>query len=466
MKFKLFGLAAAALMIGLLFQASAPAQAAHKSHAPGNPMIFVHGGSGSGAQWESQSQRFESNGYPANYVNVLEYDSASLFNLITHQVNTPLLLQIWGNLDQLIDSTLAQTGATQVDLLGHSLGTLVLQGYLTSSPTRAAKVGHYVNIDGQGAPAPPGGVPTLALVAGLGLGSPITGATNVTIPNQTHVECATSPESFAVIYKFFTGKDPATSEIIPEFPLFIKLSGRAVFFPSNAGVPDGTVQVWPVDGKTGMRLTKKPVATFPLSGDGSWGPVYAIGGLHYEFAVVRAGQFTHHFYYEPFLRDDHLIRLQTEPPNTGLGLITDMSPNQTDLIIIRYKELWGDQGANNDVLTVDGSNVISPATHPLARFINGTFVFDKGSDKVSHLGVVVPPFNLITFLTAVDLYIAAATPPNATVSSVLTPRDAGGKTDVINVPNWASTTDRVTLQFRDFSQDINSWLDYVKSLLR
>ena len=48
-----------------------------QSTAPGNPMIFVHGGSGVGAQFESQSQRFESNGYPADYVKVLEYDSRS-----------------------------------------------------------------------------------------------------------------------------------------------------------------------------------------------------------------------------------------------------------------------------------------------------------------------------------------------------------------------------------------------------
>ena len=82
------------------------------------------------------------------------------------------------------------------------------------------------------------------------------------------------------MFKFFMGKPPATSDIVPEFPLFIKLSGRAVFFPSNAGVPDGTVQVWPVDGETGKRLTSIPLATYPLSGDGSWGPLTpSVAGL-------------------------------------------------------------------------------------------------------------------------------------------------------------------------------------------
>ena len=41
-----------------------------------NPIIFVHGGSGSGAQFESQAMRFTSNGYPQGHIAVLEYDSS------------------------------------------------------------------------------------------------------------------------------------------------------------------------------------------------------------------------------------------------------------------------------------------------------------------------------------------------------------------------------------------------------
>ena len=41
------------------------------------PLIFVHGGAGSGAQFESQGLRFSSNGYPRSYINVFEYDSTT-----------------------------------------------------------------------------------------------------------------------------------------------------------------------------------------------------------------------------------------------------------------------------------------------------------------------------------------------------------------------------------------------------
>jgi len=40
------------------------------------PVIFVHGGAGSAAQFESQAMRFTSNGYPAECIMAFEYDSS------------------------------------------------------------------------------------------------------------------------------------------------------------------------------------------------------------------------------------------------------------------------------------------------------------------------------------------------------------------------------------------------------
>ncbi len=138
-------------VIGILIAAPAA-----DAKPPLNPIIFVHGGSGSGAQFESQAMRFTSNGYPHRHIAVLEYDSSSIGTIL------PAVL---ARLDALIAQLKASTGRAQVDLLGHSLGTFVCQTYL-ASPARAANVAHYVNIDGASAPAPPGNVPTLALWAG------------------------------------------------------------------------------------------------------------------------------------------------------------------------------------------------------------------------------------------------------------------------------------------------------------
>ena len=148
---------------------AAPAHAAESrrpAHAP-RPMIFVHGFSGSGGQFDSQARRFASNGYPSSWIEAHEYDS-------TFATNTRE--QVYAGLDERITRLLAATGADRIDLLGHSLGTALMQAYLNSSPQRAARVAHYVNLDGASATAPPGNVPTLAI---WGEGDPartITGA--------------------------------------------------------------------------------------------------------------------------------------------------------------------------------------------------------------------------------------------------------------------------------------------------
>jgi pimeloyl-ACP methyl ester carboxylesterase len=404
-----------------------------------HPMVFVHGGSGSGSQFESQKMRFAENGYPDDYVRVFEYDSS-------FSVESPADVQ--ARLDSFIAQVKQETGRNQIDLLGHSLGTAVSQTYLNSSPAHAANVAHYVNIDGAQAASPPGGVPTLAIWAGRGTpGRSIGGATNVTVPNQTHVQSATSPESFAEMFRFFTGQAPATTDIVPEHGK-ITISGRAVLFPQNVGVPAGaTLTIWRVKDSNGQRIAH-PVATPALAGDGSWGPVEVQSGKRYEFVVEQQGQ-SHHFFYEPFRRSDHLIRLLTNVPGTSFDLIMDRSPNQVNLIMVRYKELWGDQGSENDVLTVNGTNVINAATSPVSHRTNAMFAFDQGSDGVSDVSAPIPVFFGIPFVSAVDLFIPAGSPPTGTVRVALTSRGSGPAREV-SFPNYPSSNNTVTVQLNDF----------------
>jgi pimeloyl-ACP methyl ester carboxylesterase len=408
-----------------------------------NPVIFVHGFAGSGAQFESQKLRFTSNGYPERRIRVLEYDSTFASNTIA---------DIDARLDQLIAELQRQTGRPQVDLVGHSLGTALSQGYLNSSPARAANVAHYVNVDGATAASPPGGVPTLAIWAGRSApGRTIGGATNVTIPNQTHVQAATSAETFVEMYRFFTGRQPLTSRVLPELGRRVAVAGRALEFPANAGVQHATLEVWQVSGRTGQRLRRHPVAVPAIGADGSWGPVWLRRGRHYEFALVRDGGTTHHFYYEPFVRSDHLVRLLTSDPGTGLDALVDKSDRHAYLVVTRNKELWGDQGAESDVVTVNGVDLLTPATAPARKLVIGMFAFDKGSDGASDLSAPLPAFFGLPFLSGVDLFIPAATPSTGTVSVALTSRGAG-PTRTVNFPNFPSTTNAVTVQLNDFER--------------
>jgi hypothetical protein len=465
MKARLLAAIAALLTIAAFMPSTTSAH--FQVHLSGiHPVIFVHGGSGSGSQFESQALRFESNGYSHEWIAVLEYDSSSAFDSQTRKVNQPFMDELWNRLDALIAQLEQETGATQVDILGHSLGTTVMQGYINSSAERAKKLAHYVNIDGGVANALPGTavgvpVPTLALWAGRPVTPSsgtaptgprqIVGALNVTIPDVTHVQCATSPLSFVEMYKFFTGFAPRTSNVIPQDGS-IELAGRAVIFPQNVGAAGVTLQIWRVDRATGHRVTSSPDAVYAIDESGNWGPFHGYSGQAYEFNLVRGGgEPDHPTYFEPFVRSDYLIRLNTQGAGGGISATLDRSPNHVNLVINRNQELWGDQDGENDVLLVNGVNVITPATNPITKLINAMFIWDKGSDGVSHIGVPVAPYSSITFFTGEDVYIPGNVHGAGTTSLVLISRTGGGIRQVVNVPNIASTVDRaISVTFNDY----------------
>jgi pimeloyl-ACP methyl ester carboxylesterase len=446
--------AAALAILGLLCAAPVGDARSHRHHhhyrvVQRNAVIFVHGFSGSGAQFESQKLRFTSNGYPDNYVTVLEYDSTTATTPQAEQ-------QIFTSLDHLIAHMKAITHRRQVDLIGHSLGTKLMQDYLNSSPQRAANVAHYVNVDGQTANSPPGGVRTLALWATKGptAATPnrsIKGAKNVTISDTTHVQCATDARSFWWMYKFFTGKAPRTTQIVPQKGR-ITISGRAVNFPQNTGLAGATVQVWPINQATGHRTSTTPIASQIVGSSGNWGPVPVQSGLRYELTLVRTdnpGAPTHHFYYEPFIRSDHLIRLLESDPVRQLGGLT--TPDMAALVIIRYKELWGDQGAENDILTLNGVNLCNATTCPVSKLVNALFAADFDHDQTLDSGETWPPYQAIMFVSSFDLFMPAQTPPTGEVTLTLKSRGQG-PVRTLTFPNFPATTDVVTAQLNDFEQ--------------
>ena len=434
----LLALATLLMSIGVLAR---PAEARRPAPVY-RPVIFVHGFVGSGGQFESQAQRFSSNGYPAGLVAAQEYDST--FATIT-------MAGVWTQLDGLITSLLAQSGADKVDLVGHSLGTAVSQGFLTSSPERAARVAHYVNLDGAPADALPGGVPTLAVWGEGNEGAVVAGATNVYQPDHSHVQVATSAETFDAMYRFFhDGQAPATTDIRPQHRVLI--SGRVSLFPTNAGADGTTLEIWQVDRATGFRKRGGPEATFAIGADGAWGPFKAHAGRYYELAV-RWPTSTQHFYFEPFTREDRLVRLLTQPPGTGLDSLREKSPDTANLLFVRYKELWGDQAGQSDALTVDGTNVLSPAIAPRAKRLNALFAFDAGLDGVTDLSAPIPALSALPFISGADVFISSS--PRRTVHLALTPRGGGGQVEVLNVPNWPSSTDFVSVQFRDWVKPVS-----------
>ena len=116
---------------------------------------------------------------------------------------------------------------------------------------------------------------------------------------------------------------------------------------------------------------------------------------------------------------------------------------------IRYKELWGDQGAESDKLLINGTNVCNSVLCPISKQVNAFFAFDRNRDGQTDLSEPDPVLGELPFIQGADVYVPAASPPNGTTSFQLVSRGVG-PVRTLNVPNWDSSTDGVTIQWNDF----------------
>jgi pimeloyl-ACP methyl ester carboxylesterase len=458
-------LATLALMTGTLLAATAPASASHEEEIP---VVFVHGGAGSGAQYESQAMRWASNGYGGE---VDAIDRTSSFSATLNPM-----------LDQFFDNVMERNDADQIHVVGHSLGVALMNNYLNSSPERTARVAKYIGVDSASAgqvpvcPGNPEPVPCMGIYReenqNLFLGDD-----NVYL-HGGHVEMATSAESFAHQYEFFTGHEPKTTDILPEPPGQVTVAGRAIDFPANTGVNGAELEIWQLNERTGARQELKASTT--LDATGNWGPVKLSGNHPHEFQLQRPGSnLVGHAYYPPFIRDDHLVRVLASPPGAASLTQTLSGPNHSAAVVIRNNEWWSNHpSGENDTLEVstksasqgrhDAGNVLVPGTGNASI---GVHLHDRGvpvsdvnatPDGVSSLSVI-PAFAAMAFQTGVDVFMPAATPADGTISFVNAPRGDTSKTQVLNVANWASDTHRLGVYMRDYAQDIDSWSECKKA---
>lgn len=100
-----------------------------------NPILFVHGWNASSSTWTTMVGRFKNDGWTDAQIVNWSYDF--------HQSNatTAALIQ------QKVDSMLLATGATQVDIITHSMGTLSAR-YYVKNLTGNGKVDALVSLGG------------------------------------------------------------------------------------------------------------------------------------------------------------------------------------------------------------------------------------------------------------------------------------------------------------------------------
>ncbi len=425
------------------------------------PIVFVHGFNGSAAQYETQAMRWASNDYP-NVVTGIDRIS-------------PLVVPTNDQLDAFFDAIMAETGDSQIYVVAHSAGTSIMVGYLNSSPERSAKVAKYINIDGASGTAPlyncpgnPAPVPCLNIARNP---NSTMGPNNIHPIDYGHTQCVTSDESFVWQYNFFMGKDPATTLVLPVPPGQVEIAGRALNYPDNTGINGATLQLWEVNSATGARKYSTPDAEVVVDATGNFGPWSVNGQQRYEIDVIRqsaTGRDQRHFYYEPFIRSDLLLRLNISPPDSILSeTIWKYKGPHTGVSVVRMKEWWGDNPVNPtnvDVLNIttttpggviDAGNVVTGGTASHSASTISMIIFDVGNDGVTHTDALIP---LGPFLAGIDAYMPApADPPNGKITFASQQRPTHSP-QVINTPNWSMDADHfMTVTFRDWTQEINTW---------
>nr|WP_256669765.1 hypothetical protein [Pseudomonas sp. OIL-1] len=402
--------------------------------------------------------RFDSNGYSADYVSAFEYSTNGL----------PIILAARDGalseaLDEHIERVLAEHNSDKVNIACHSLGTAVCGHYLNDQQ-RAAKVNAYVALDGAGGTGPdttcPGEEGWRAPCLGIFVDPERTiGPNNVHLPDETHVQAATSAASFAAQFEFFTGEEPTTTDIVVEEGE-VAISGRAVYFPANEGANGSTLRVWEIDSDTGERLANEPLDSFAIDATGEWGPVDLVTGAHYEFELQRPGRATHHFYRQPFLRASELVRFNTSAAGSEIETNTNSGPEHAALVISRDLEWYVDNGEQTDILEI---STVSPlqGDQPAFNLITpemgngniGIHVHDDVATPRETTGALLAYFHAQIFQTGADVFMPGDPDPDGYISIVSSPRGDTERKQQLNVPNWASSEHRISLTFNDFVQD-------------
>ena len=396
-----------------------------------NPIIMCHGFLASGDTYAGQVKRFTQNGYCGTSTYVFDWNSLGGGS----SVNA---------LNDFIDDVLMTTGATQVELVGHSAGGGLGYDYL-SDATRAQKVAHYVHLGSspQSAPAGPNGeVPTLNIYSpydAIVAGDEIPGATNVSLDLKDHYEVATSEQTFLEMFEFFRGESPNSSVIVSDDKRTV--SGKVLTLGENQALVGATVNVYKLNSSTGERTSSNPLFTYTTNVEGRWGSFNAEENVHYEFEVISANPADRklHYYREPFLTTDALVYLRAFPPASSLAgtLLASLPEDDDQAVVISFTS---SQAViyNRDVMTVEGYDL---STQEFASESNTTiayFLYDDGNGQTDESAVGL--FSFTSFLTGVDVLFP--TDQQETIDLNFNQRE-------LHVPSWPSETEGVTIAVFD-----------------
>ncbi|HEX9967006.1 MAG TPA: alpha/beta fold hydrolase [Solirubrobacterales bacterium] len=102
-----------------------------------DPILFVHGWSGSASNWSTMISRFEKDGYPKSYLRAYSYNT-SQSNITTAETVVK----------SEVEALKKATGAAKVDIIAHSMGSLNSRWYVKFVTGGEANVDEWVSLGG------------------------------------------------------------------------------------------------------------------------------------------------------------------------------------------------------------------------------------------------------------------------------------------------------------------------------
>ncbi len=363
------------------------------------PIVFVHGMLGSGDTYTQPIQRFMEQGYGPLQLITVDWNTVAFGN------NKASL-----QLDSIINNVLNKTGASQVNLVGHSAGGGLCYGYLKDS-IHAAKVAHYVHI-GSGRLSKPATVPTMNIYSKDDLvsgGADVAGATNISLSGKDHYEVATCSETFAAMYAFFNGTKAATKMSQHKLPIMV--SGRAVTFGENKAEANANIIIYEMDNKAGKRKTTSPHFKTTTDKMGYWGGFEAKAGEYYEMVVLSADTAKRpvHYFREPFTISNPVVYLRTLGNQGITAMLSNALPTSNEQSVLAVFSSSKAVISGRDSLTVNGLALSAKIYSAAEKTCIAYFLFDNGDNATA--GNKLSLFNMMPFMNAVDMMIPANRKP-------------------------------------------------------
>ena len=366
------------------------------------PIIFVHGNGDTAALWHTTIWRFESNGYPPDRLQAVDFAYPQARNDdATPMVGRSDTGDQMRQLAAFVARVRQSTGADKVALVANSRGANTVRNFIrngggaavVSHAVLAGGVNHGVYIsqtfnpgsefNGAGpfmsalnAPYPDGGEVTPgvrwmtlrsdnfdkyaqpdgrfvgqpAMQTGITFDGPsLRGTDNVVLPGADHRETAFGPAAFARMYQFITGTPAFRTSIEPTDPVVLegKVTGFLNGAPTNLPLVGAKVTVYRVAADTGARMRVAPHQK-TIGPDGLWGPLTVHQGATLEFVIEADGYPVTHIYRSPFPRSSSVIHLRPAPPGS---LTADDTAAGSAVVITRPRGYFG---VGRDTFLIDG----------------------------------------------------------------------------------------------------------------